>query len=145
MQQGFLAVETHRQRPNMVRLFSAAHSPLPGTHSSHQPQVRYVARFNDREAALMHAHEVLKRRLVDPDTHLYRASLEQAVAAVEAIELKHRQIYLDPDLDEGCRARIAVERERLQRIAGRKRRLFEFIGYIGIGLLLLNLFVLSFA
>lgn len=145
MHHGYLAVETHRKRPGMIRLFSAERSPAPERPDPHQPRVRYVARFNDGTAALMHAHEFLKRRLIDPDTRLYRVSLERAIAAVQAIELRHRQVYIDPELDEESRMLIDVERAGLQRIAARRRRLFETIGYIGIGLLLFNLFVLSFA
>lgn len=145
MRQAYLAIETHLDRPGFVRLFLAEHSPAPAAGDSGQPQVRYVARFNDSEAALMHAHEYLKRRLIDPDSRLYRASLELAVAAVEAVELRHRRIFLDPFLDDKSLEVIDAEQQRLMRIQERKRRFFEAMGYIGIGLLLFNLFVLSFA
>lgn len=145
MHHGYLAVETHSNRPGMIRLFSAERPPVPDGTDAPQPRVRYVARFNDGEAALMHTHEYLKRRLADPDSRLYRVPLERAIAAVEAVELRHREIYIDPELDQETRGRIDAERARLQRIASRRRHFFEGIGYIGIGLLLFNLFVLSFA
>jgi hypothetical protein len=145
LRHGHLAVETHVDRTGLVRLFVAEHSPAPEADDSRQPQVRYVARFNDSEAALMHAHEHLKRRLIDPDSRLYRASLEQAVAAIETIELRHRRIYLDPNLGDGSLDAIDSESRRFRRIQERRRRFFEAMGYIGIGLLLFNLFVLSIA
>lgn len=145
MHNGFLAVETHQQKPGVVRLFLAEHSPAPELPGGPQPEVRYVARFSDSEAALMHAHEHLKRRLVDPDARLYRVPVERAVAAVEAIGLRHHRVYIDPVLAEDESGAIAAETARLRRWAERKRRFFEAMGYIGIGLLLFNLFVLSFA
>jgi hypothetical protein len=145
MHHGFLAIETHRERPGMVRLVLTERSPAPEGAATGEPRIRYVAGFSDGDAAQMHAHEFLKRRLVDPDSRLYRVPLESAIAAVEAVALRHRRIYLDPDLEEHRREAIAAELVRLQRIAGRRRRFFEAIGYIAIGLLLLNLFVLSLA
>lgn len=91
----------------------------------------------------MHAHERLRRHLIDPDTHLYRVSLEQAIAAVESIDLRHRTIYEDPALDAQSRAAIneliAANTVRKQR----SDRFFQTMGYIGIAILLFNLFFLS--
>lgn len=97
MRSGYLYVTTHTAQPGTVSLGIADQQPLPeqfgdGLH------LHYVARFNDVEAARMHAHEVLKRKLVDIDAHRYRASLVQALVAVEAVELRHERVWQDPGL-----------------------------------------------
>lgn len=143
MEHGYLAVETHRNRPGLVRLVVSDHLPQPDTDDERDTQLRYAARFNDRDAALMHTHEILKRRLIDPDVHLYRAEMAHAIAAIESLGLSHRDVYIDPDLDAATRRTIETAREVITAQRRRKERLFETIGYIGIGMLLLNLFVLS--
>lgn len=145
MEPGYLAVETHRNRPGWVRLVVSPTLPRTDTDAECDTRLRYAARFNDRDAALMHTHEILKRRLIDPDTHLYRAETAQAIAAIESLGLSHRDVYIDPGLDKATRQAIETAREAITAQRRRKERLFETIGYIGIGLLLFNLFVLSFA
>jgi len=143
LQPGYLAIETHDDRPGVVRLVISqdAPDPDPGLHSHRH--LRYVARFNDREAALMHTHEILKRRLIDLDGHLYRVALEKAVAATESLDLRHRRIFIDPGLSDESHAAI----DSLVGEFRRQRRVwatfFQTLGYIGIGLLLFNLFFLS--
>ena len=144
MQAGYLAIETHQDRPGLVRVIVC--DTQPGTGSlTHQPRrIRYVARFNDVETALMHTHESLKRRLIDPDTRLYRASLEQAIASVESIDLRHQRTHIDPDLSEQQLQEIQTIVEAQQSRQRRRNQLFQTMGYIGIALLLFNMFVLSF-
>lgn len=92
----------------------------------------------------MHTHESLKRRLIDPDTRLYRASLEQAIASVESIDLRHQRTHIDPDLSEQQLQEIQTIVEAQQSRQRRRNQLFQTMGYIGIALLLFNMFVLSF-
>ena len=103
MQSGYLAIETHRDRPGIVRLVLSTEAPDPAPAAHADRRLRYVARFNDREAALMHTHEILRRRLIDLDTHLYRVPPERAIAAVESLDLKHRRIYLDSEFSDESR------------------------------------------
>ncbi len=107
------------------------------------PRVRYIARFGDREAALMHTHEILKRRLLDLDTHMYRVALAQAIGAIESLDLNHRRIYLDSDLSAGETRAIQAWTSRFRHRRRRWDRFFEALGYVGLGLLLFNLFFLS--
>ena len=144
MQSGYLAIETHRDHPGVVRFLSSTRAPDPDSaaHSAHR--LRYIARFNDLEAALMHTHELLKRRLIDPDAHLYRVSPERAIAATESLDLKHRRIYLDAGFSDESRAAMD------SLAAGFRARhqawvvIFQTIGYIGVAILLFNLLFLSF-
>ena len=142
MENGFLAIETHCERPGKVRLFVSDLAPTPDTNDSER-RLRYAAQCSDRDAALMHTHELIKRRLVDPDTHIYRVSLARAIAAAESIDLRHRRVYLDPDLDDTTNTQIAEHSAYFIRLQRRKTKFFEIMGYMGIGLLLLNIFVLS--
>lgn len=143
MEHGYLAVETHRDRPDMVRLIVSPALPAPTPDGGSATRLRYAARFNDSSAALMHTHELLKRRLVDCDSHLYRVSAAQAIGAIESLDLSHRDVFLDPALDQDTRQIIDEVRQVMVRRRERKTRFFETLGYIGIAILLLNLFVLS--
>ena len=143
MQPGYIAIETHAERPGLVRfvLFDKQPDPDPANHSVRR--WRYIAGFNDREAALMHTHELLKRRLLDPDSHMYRVSPERAIAAVESLDLKHRRIYLDPDFDSNSKVAITSLTEKYISRRRAWASFFQTLGYIGIGLLLLNLLTFS--
>jgi len=108
-------------------------------------RLRYIARFNDSDAALMHTHEILKRRLIDADGHLYRVSAERAIAAIESVDLKCRRIYLDGELSDECKEAIASQAERLRSRRRAWAVVFQAFGYIGVGILLFNLCFLSLA
>jgi len=144
VQSGFLAIETHRDRPGIVRLVLSTEAPDPAPAAHADRRLRYIARFNDREAALMHTHEILRRRLIDLDTHLYRVPPERAIAAVESLDLKHRRTYLDSEFSDESRSAIASLAERLRSQRRAWATLFQTLGYIGIGILLFNMLFLSF-
>jgi hypothetical protein len=85
----------------------------------------------------MHAQTALGRRLVDIDAGLYRVDPVTAVAAVEAIELSHRRIYIDPEI--AADPRLSAEIAQRHRHQG-------WVGWIwtSVGLLaLLVLFLFS--
>lgn len=145
MKAGYLSIETHAEHPGRVRFVLSDHQPDPDPTLHGTRRIRYTARFNDREAALMHTHEILKRRLVDPDAHLYRVPLEHAIAAVESLDLTHRRLYLDADFSAATKTRITAFAERYRGRRARQDALFQTLGYIALGLLLFNMLVLSFA
>ncbi len=144
MENGFLAIETHCGRPGLVRFYLSDTAPTPDPDDA-EHRLCYAARFNDRTAALMHTHELIKRRLRDADTHIYQVSPAHAIAAVESLALKHQRVYLDPRLDDAERRQITEWTARFERLGAFKTRLFDIAGYIGIALLLFNLIILSFA
>lgn len=144
MRPGYLSVHTHSAHQGRIRLVVTDREP-PRDAGQPEPHVRYTARFNDVDAALMHAHEALKRRLIDPDAHLYRADLARAIAAVKAVELRHEMTYTDPCIDDATHAAIERFVERQHVLQRRKDQFFRALGAIGIAILLFNLFVLSLA
>lgn len=137
MQSGYLYVETHDTHPGLVRLGMSEQMPDP--REPGMRHVRHITRFNDVETAMMHAHELLRRRLEDLDSRLYRCDLFQAVAAVESLGLKHRRVYLDPNLDKDSLERIRILTR--ERVSSRRRRarFFQMIGYLAALLLLLQI------
>jgi hypothetical protein len=143
LQPGYLAVETHPDHAGFIRLLLFRQLPSAGVADHDGGRLRFAARFNDSEAALMHTHEILRRSLVDPDARLYRVSLARAIAAIESLGLSHRDVYLDPDLDAATRRDMASERAILEARRRRNDRIFEILGYIGIGILLFNTLFLS--
>lgn len=142
MQPAYLAVETNPAHPGMIRLVLAPRQPDPAADAAEAaPRLRYVARFNDGDAALMHTHELLRRRLVDIDARLYRVNCELAVAAIESLGLAHHRVYLDPAFERQQRSEIAERALRFKHRRQRKERAFNYAGYAGIALLLFNVFL----
>jgi hypothetical protein len=145
VESGYLGVEVNGQRPGLVRIVVSEYLPTRSDSTTGDgPRLRYAARFNDTDAALMHTHELLKRRLVDLDAHLYRSSEQLAIAAIESLGLSHRDVYFDPGLDQ--ETRVAIESARLEFVRRRKSKdqIFATMGYLGIGILLFKLLAFSF-
>ncbi|WP_296927574.1 hypothetical protein [Thiohalocapsa sp.] len=97
-------------------------------------QAGIVVYFRDLDAAAMHFHADLRRRLLDLDRKAYRADMVQAAAALDAIDLSHRCTYLDPAL--AANPMLAEATERLRRKHRRLRRIFDLVGILGLLLLL---------
>lgn len=143
MKNGYLSIETHADHSGLIRILRDDTKPDARLERGSARQIRYIARFNDSEAGLMHTHEILKRRLIDLDAQLYRTPLAQGIAAIESLGLNHQRVYLDPDLAESIKSEIAALSERYRRRRRRKDAIFQILGYIAVAILLFNLFVLS--
>lgn len=125
----------------MIRICNAAQDPTPNGSeraADHDTRVRLVVRFDDLDAARMHAHTELRRRLIDADAGIYRASLIEAIAALRAIRLTQRPVYCDPSLSSEQAATIArlVAARHRQQVWQDKTWLF--VGGLGIGLLVIS-------
>ena len=145
MRPGYLTVETHAGHSGLSRLSLRSEQPDPEPTGHGQPRIRYIAHFNDSDAALMHAHEILKRRLIDADAHLYRVPAERAVAAAESLDLRHRRTYLDPAFSDESLSLIQQFAAQFRDRRRRRDNFFQALGYIGVALLLINLVALSLA
>ena len=144
MRVGYLYLETSNRHPGVVRIVrsTAAQPPDPLANGrGAEPAIRYIARFPDVDAAQMHAHNALRRRLLDVEARTYRASLVEAIAALAAIELPHRRIYLDSSLDERTQAEIAARIRENHHKHTRTNLVWQIVGGLGIGLLMLLAFV----
>ena len=135
MRTGYVYLETHPDHPGMIRLLCSEERPEPGM-ASDGGYVRYVARFNDMDAGEMHAHTTLRRSLVDINTHLYRASLPDAMAAIEADDLNHQREWIDPNLDPTELERVEDRSEVLRERHRRSEMMWRIVGVIGIILLI---------
>jgi hypothetical protein len=134
MECGHLIVESGGAHAERVRIYTSGKPPALPTPSGggRAPRPCHVVFFNDLSAARMHAHELLRRKLIDVDAGLYRATPMEAVAAIESIDLAHRRIYLDPD--------IAADRalsERVARLRSSRLRAELTWRLIGFGALIL--------
>ncbi len=128
MRSGYLYLTPCRTPSDAVCLHEAAVPPAGGA------EVPIIVRFSDLDAAVMHFHQGLHRSLLDPDRHVYRASMPQAAAVLDAIDLRHQRTYLSPDLADDAALPVAVE--RLRRSHRRVRRIFDWIGILAFLLLL---------
>jgi len=139
MKTGYLYLQTHPDHPGMVRFLTRDKMPdLDPASGSHEPAIRYVARFSDIEAAQMHVQNSLHRQLVDIDTHMYRVSLPEAMAVIESDGLKHERVWLDPSLGDrelGLMEQSARERRNKFR---QSDRIWQGVGLLFVALLLLR-------
>lgn len=106
MAAGYLYIETHPDRPRVVRVRVSLGAPATGTAAHGTAGVRYVARFDDLDGGRMHLHNALCRSLIDVDAGTYRVSLVEAIAAVESDSLAHRRIWIDPELSDDALGEI---------------------------------------
>ena len=97
--------------------------------------IRYVAAFDSLAIALMHAQTALRRCLIDVEAGLYRTDPLTAVAAVDAIDLRHQVRYLDPELAADPRLSVLTGQRRARR--RRIDRVWTAVGILAILLLLL--------
>ena len=74
MKTGFLTLTTHSEHPGLVRaqIFDKPPELKPLPDGS---EIRYVARFRDGEAALMHVQNDMHAHLEDLENRIYRRSL----------------------------------------------------------------------
>lgn len=136
MRSGYVYLETHRDHPGLIRLLASEHRPAIGA-TDGETRVRYVAHFHDMDAGKMHAHEVLRRTLLDTNTSLYRATLADAMAAIEADGLSHRREWLDPSLGPAELERLGARADSLRNRQRLSNLLWRIVGAIGIALLIL--------
>ena len=139
MQSGLLIIESSLSHPGLVRI-RAMVGPVPaGAFSegpSADPSIRYVVRFNDLDAARLHAFTALRYHLVDLDLGLFRVPLETAVAKVESIALPHSLVHFDPDLRNQSGERIALQVAKFRRRHEVRDLLWQIVGWIAAAWLL---------
>ena len=142
METGYLFVESSPTHPGIVRIRIAASNSaeipdLPALSPTDDGVVRLVARFRDVEAARMHAHEALRRRLLDPENRTYRAEVNEVLAAIDAIGLQHQRVYRDPDLSAADLANIEGRVAAIQRHAMYVDRAWQIVGGLAVAFLVL--------
>jgi hypothetical protein len=136
--EGYLIVETRADRPGLIRVFSSPQYPTPSdvaVDDPTRPRIRYAAFFPALHVARMHAQTALRRSMVDAEAGLYRTDPITAVAAVDAIDLSHRRIYLAPEIESDPGFSAAREHRRgRQRLAN---RIWTIVGILALILLAL--------
>jgi hypothetical protein len=133
---GFLTLITHPAHPGLVsaRIFEEPPELVTLEDGS---DIRYVARFKDGEAALMHVQNSMHAKLVDLENRIYRNSLINMIATVEADGLDHQQVWIDPAIStEDLRQIDALTRKKRVSIR-RIDRIWQIAGFLGLLLLLL--------
>ncbi len=129
MRTGYLYVEIHPLHPGQIRICQRDSLPDAGQRSN-GASIEFIVRFSDIDAAQMHVHQILRHKLIDIDKHLYQASLAEAIAAIDASDLPHEQIWQDPSLDEPTQARV---RQFFTDIRQRQQSRDMFWRSVGIG------------
>ena len=139
MRAGYLYLQTHSDHPEMIRVLTSEHSPH---NELGQPPttIPYIARFNDLDAAKMHFHNELRRKLVNIDANLYRVPLAEAIATIEAEELRHQRVWIDPALSASALNQVETITAQQQKRHRRKNIIWRAVGVIAIFWLLLNAF-----
>ena len=137
MKTGFLSLITHPDHPGMVRV-QLGDTPPELKAMQDGGQFRYVARFRDGEAGLMHVQNAMHSHLEDLENRIYRRPLGEMIACVEADGLDHERVWMDPALDD---AQLnSIDRDIKKRRSARKRndRIWQSVGYLALLLLILT-------
>ncbi|MES9930998.1 MAG: hypothetical protein ABW158_23045 [Candidatus Thiodiazotropha sp. 6PDIVS] len=138
MKTGYLVLETHPNHKDMIR--ARIRDELPNTQDSDEGStIRYIARFDDIEAALMHLHSELNHQLIDLDSRLYKADIKDAISAIESDQLRHQQVWIDPSINEQDRAEIEAHTAQLKKRHNIQNRIWMIVG----GFFVLLFFVMN--
>lgn len=130
MRKGYLLLETQPDQPEVVSVRTQETVPRLDWSG-----LRFVARFDDIDAALMHLHAGLRRHLYSLEPQRYAVSIDEAVAAADAIELDHRRVFIEPELAE-C-GTLHKQIQRLHRQHQRFDWLMHAIGALALVILIL--------
>ncbi len=139
MKAGYLTLITHPDHPGLVRARLDEELPELKTLPDGS-EIRYVARFTDEEAALMHVQNAMHSALVDLENRIYRKPLAAMIACVEADVLDHARVWIDPGLSEEMNRQITSETRRRVTRQRWVDRVWQAVGLIALLLLLLNSF-----
>ncbi len=134
MYAGYLSLSSDPEQPGVLRV-RASREPPAGIPTPQDPDLRYVARFDDLDAGRMHLHESLRHGLLDVESGRYRADLAFAVAALEADGLRHERVWIDPAAGPEVLSRVARQVDDLKRGQRRRDRLWRCVGWGAIVLL----------
>lgn len=141
MESGLLSIETSANHPGLIRIRAVVDGVHPAsTHmesARDDAEKRMVLHFQDVYAARMHAHQALRRHLVDIDTGVYRVTLVEAIACLQAIGLRHRSEYLDPKLTEQMLSDIAKRVKSKRKHAATIDRIWQIVGGLAVAFLVL--------
>jgi hypothetical protein len=105
MKSGFLSLETHFNHRDLVRVRMWEKMPDLAKPDD-ETQIRYLARFQDIEAAQMHVQNMMHGALVNLEQRIYEKPLVEMIACVEADELDHARVWLDPAINQDELAHI---------------------------------------
>jgi len=137
---GYLALETHPDRPGIVKMVKSIKNPQESEPLSDGGKVRFVLHFNDLERAFMLAQSKMSKHIEDLDNNLYKKHLAVAMGDLETVELNHTPVWKDPDLTEAELAEMEQEIQINRRWLTRRDRFVEILKWGIILFLLFNLF-----
>lgn len=137
MKTGFLTLITHPDHQGLVRVIIRDRLPEIKKQDDGS-EIRYVARFEDIDAGMMHVQNIMHSALVDLENRIYRGSLPQIIATVEADYLDHSRIWMDPVLSEENLEEIDALIKQQKASQRRTNRIWQIVGWLGLLLLVLT-------
>lgn len=137
---GYLALETHPDRPGIVKMVKSIKNPRDSEPLNDGGKVRFVLHFNDLDRAFMLAQTKMSHHIEDLDNNLYKRHLGVAMGDLETVELKHTPVWKDPELTEAELAEMEKEIQHNRRWLIRRDRFVEILKWGAILVLLFNLF-----
>ena len=139
MEVGYLSLETHPDRPGMVRLVSSETDPRTEKTREGSGKTRFILRFKDIDAAFLHAQTAMRRKLADLNNRLYNKTLGEAMGDLQAIQLDHEVVWTDPDISDDELHVMEHEIEHEQTWQHRRDVFVKIIKWVAIALLVFNL------
>lgn len=138
MRSGYLALETHPERPGLVRMFMSGENPHDAPAAGSE-KLRLVMFFKDIDTAFMNAQSNMSHHLVDVNKNLYKRHLGTAMGDLESVELEHEIIWKDPHIAAADLEEMQDEIEHNKRLLVWRDHFVTLLKWGAILFLLLNL------
>lgn len=138
MEAGFLGIQTNPELPDRIKIMTWVELPQL-ENNNYGSGIQYITKFNDILAAKMHVHNSLRHQLLDANNDLYKASITETIAAIESDDdLRQQKVWIDPSITAADLK--SIDRLTKQRQLKNKRinLLIQLIGFLALGLLVLN-------
>lgn len=136
IRKGLLQLEGDSSKPGLLHITET--DDLPSEQAPGEEKTIWgIWQFKDVEAAKMHSYAALRKQQVD--TNLYRTDPIEAIAAIDAIQLKHEIVWTNESLTSSDQKDIEIKTlKRVGKIL-RKEKIMNSIGKAGLAILTLFL------
>ena len=137
---GYLALETHPDKPGVVKMFKSVENPQDHPSPTEGGKVRYILLFEDLDRGFMLAQSKMSRTIVDLNNNLYKKSIAVAMGDLETVQINHKEVWRDSDLTEQELIELEESLARNRQKIARRGLYIALLKWAAIGFIVLNLF-----
>lgn len=129
---GYLYLECDDKAPGTLYLRTNPEALSPDSMADGHT-LYYSAAFRDIDAAESLARMALKSFQVD--FGVFEVEAAHAIAVIESLDVRAKRDYIDSDIEKAAGDAIAAESARREQRRERLNRIWNIVGWLGIGLL----------